>query len=265
MKIIIFTPQGHPQANFILKRFLEQNSKHVSAIFESTRILPKRSNLGALYRYFKVSGFQYVFPQAIKRLKFRLLTKIFHTLKLGNPSSEYFSYQRIAPKIPVIQVWDVNDPKVIGRIKRYKPDLFLSVFFNQIFKTDILKIPHLGTVNLHPAYLPNYRGVSPTFWALANEEKETGVTLHTIDDEEIDAGRVVSQRKVKILPDDSETSLYRRCALAGVEMLQEMMDNLLRNKNFFKSLPKLKVKAGSYYSIPKKEAVEKFLNLGRKF
>lgn len=265
MNIMIFIAQGHPQANFILKKFLEQNSEHISAIFESTRLLPKRSNLGALYRYFKVASLQYVFPQAIKRLRFRLFTKIFDIFQLGNPNNEYFSYKRTTSKIPVIQVGDVNDPGVIERIRKYKSDLFISIFFNQIFKKDVLKIPRLGAVNFHPAYLPNYRGVSPTFWVLANEEKETGVTLHTIDDNKIDAGRVVSQRKIKILPDDSETSLYRRCALESIEMLQEMMNNLHRNKNFFNSLPKLNVKVGRYYSIPKKEAVEKFLKAGRKF
>lgn len=265
MNIIIFISGGHPQANLVLKRFLEQNSKHVSAIFESTRLLPKKSNPEALYQYFKVAGFWYVFPQIVKRLKFRIFTKFFDTLRLDYPTSEHFSYKRISPKVPVIPVWDVNDPRIIGRIKKYKPDLFISIFFNQIFKTDILKIPNLGVVNFHPAYLPTYRGVSPTFWVLANQEKETGVTLHTIDDTEIDAGRIISQRKIKILPSDSETSLYRRCVLAGIEMLQEMMDDLQHNKNFFDSLPKGKVKSGSYYSIPKKDAVEKFLKLGRKF
>lgn len=265
MNIIIFTSGGHPQANLVLKEFLERNSEHVSVIFESTRLLPKKSNLEALYMYFKVSGLQYVFPQVVKSLKFRMFTKIFDILGLDHTTSEYFSYKRIIPKVPVIQIWDVNDSRIIGRIKKYKPDLFISIFFNQIFKADILKIPSLGVVNFHPAYLPTYRGVSPTFWVLANKEKETGVTLHTIDNKEIDMGRIISQRKIKILPDDSETSLYRRCALQGIEMLQEMMDNLHYNKDFFNSLPKGKVKFGSYYSIPKKEAVEKFLKLGRKF
>ena len=54
-------------------------------------------------------------------------------------------------------------------------------------------------------------------------------------------------------------------ALKGVEMLQEMIDNLDHNKNFLNSLPRGKFKFGSYYSIPKKEAVEKFLKMGRKF
>jgi len=120
MNIIIFTPQGHPQANFVLKRFLEQNSKYVSAIIESTRLLPNRSNFKALYRYIKISGLKYVIPQVYKRFVFRLLTKLFDILQLGDLNNEYFSYKRIIPRIPIIQISDINNPSVIKKIKEYK-------------------------------------------------------------------------------------------------------------------------------------------------
>ena len=44
----------------------------------------------------------------------------------------------------------------------------------------MLDIPPLGTLNLHTALLPKYRGLMPSFWVLKNEEKETGVSVFLI-------------------------------------------------------------------------------------
>ena len=63
-------------------------------------------------------------------------------------------------------------------------------------------------MNVHSALLPSYRGMLPTFWAMVNEERETGVTVHCMS-EGIDGGAIILQRTVPIGRD--ETLCCRSC------------------------------------------------------
>ncbi len=92
------------------------------------------------------------------------------------------------------------------------------LFFNQILKEPIRQIPTLGCINLHPSYLPAYRGFSPFFCVLDNNEDQSGVSLHYVT-EKVDMGAIIRQAGVPIYPSDSFFSLYRRCAKAGAGLL----------------------------------------------
>ena len=65
----------------------------------------------------------------------------------------------------------------------------------------VFGLPGQGVIVFHDSLLPKYRGFAPTFWAVINGEKETGVTAFFIDDD-IDTGDIISQQKVRILKDD---------------------------------------------------------------
>ena len=62
-------------------------------------------------------------------------------------------------------------------------DLVISINASQKFKSEILALPRLGCINVHGALLPRYRGRLPSFWVLANGEKETGTTVHFMNEE----------------------------------------------------------------------------------
>ena len=59
-------------------------------------------------------------------------------------------------------------------------------------------VPKHGVLNLHSGRLPDYKGVMATFWALLNDEKEIGTTLHYIDDCGIDTGRVITTTSMTV-------------------------------------------------------------------
>jgi phosphoribosylglycinamide formyltransferase-1 len=80
-------------------------------------------------------------------------------------------------------------------------------------------------INLHPALLPKYGGVG--MWGhyvheavLANHEKESGCTVHLVN-EVCDGGQILLQKKVPVLPDDTPDSLYARIAPHEHEALLE--------------------------------------------
>jgi len=144
-----------------------------------------------------------------------------------------------------------------------KPDLFVSVFFNQIFKEPLLAVAKKDTINLHPAYLPKYRGISPTFWVLANGEAFGGVSVHRIPNASIDAGSILAQVKVPIVTSDTEFSLYRRCVATGIPILKHVLAAYAKNLRL-RGKPNNNA-VSSYYSLPTKKDVARFLKRGRKF
>ena len=66
------------------------------------------------------------------------------------------------PKIKLDK--SINHPESIDKIKRFEPDLMVSILGNEIFKKPVIEIASGGCLNLHTSLLPKYRGIMPTFW-----------------------------------------------------------------------------------------------------
>ena len=76
-------------------------------------------------------------------------------------------------EIPIITLDEpINNENSVGKIKKYNPDLLVSILGNQIFKSPVLNLAPKGCINLHTALLPKYRGLMPTFWVMKNNEKK---------------------------------------------------------------------------------------------
>lgn len=112
-------------------------------------------------------------------------------------------------------------------IKNLDPDLIIVSTYNQLIPQTIIDLPKYGVVNFHPSLLPKYRGPTPTYSVLANGELETGVTAHFIESEQFDRGRIVLQKKIAILPDETDGLLRKRLGVLVGSMLDEAI-NLIR-------------------------------------
>jgi methionyl-tRNA formyltransferase len=82
----------------------------------------------------------------------------------------------------------------------YDLDLMLVFGFNWRLPREVLRLPKLGVLNIHPSALPKYRGPSPVLWAIRNGDASIGVTVHRMN-EEIDSGPILAQAKAIALPD----------------------------------------------------------------
>ena len=121
-------------------------------------------------------------------------------------------------------------------------DVALVMAYGHILKDDFIATPRLGTLNLHTAILPKYRGASPIQTAIANGEKETGVTLmHVV--RKLDAGPVADVERVPIQKLDTAIDVETKLAAACVPLLA-------------RAWPKLR--AGSLAVIPQEEAQATF-------
>lgn len=109
----------------------------------------------------------------------------------------------------------INSEDFFQLAQKYSCDLFVSMSFNQIFKPRITNLPLLGTINCHAGKLPFYRGRNILNWALINDEKEFGITVHFID-EGIDTGDIILQNIYQISEEDTYKTLletaYIECA-----------------------------------------------------
>lgn len=99
-----------------------------------------------------------------------------------------------------------------------KPDLIITAAYGQILPPDTLNIPKYGALNVHGSLLPRYRGASPVAATILNGDKETGITIMKMSDN-LDAGPIVSQVKIKINPKETTESLYEKLTEAGAEEL----------------------------------------------
>lgn len=131
--------------------------------------------------------------------------------------------------IPCFIERNVNDDLFVSVLKEYSCDLFVSMSFNQIFGSSIRNIVPLGTVNCHAGRLPYYRGRNILNWALINDEKEFGITVHYVDDG-IDTGDVILQRCYPITDNDDYASLLTRSYIYCADVLLEVLDLFIRRQ-----------------------------------
>jgi methionyl-tRNA formyltransferase len=127
--------------------------------------------------------------------------------------------------VPVLQDADVHAADLAVRLWALAPDFLFSFTYRALLPRELLEIPRLGALNLHPSALPKYRGRSPINWVLVHGEAETGVTLHYMV-EKPDRGDVVAQRRFPIADDDTALSLHRRATAEARMLLRDIYPSL---------------------------------------
>lgn len=124
--------------------------------------------------------------------------------------------------LPVLQPPRLRAPEVIEQLRALRPDVIVTVAYGKIIPKELLELPPLGPVNLHPSLLPKYRGASPVEAAILAGETETGVTI-MYQSMELDAGDIILQRRVPIDPEDTARTLEEKLARAGAEALVDAL------------------------------------------
>jgi methionyl-tRNA formyltransferase len=101
-------------------------------------------------------------------------------------------------------------------------DLCVVAAYGKILPEWMLRLPRFGCVNVHASLLPKYRGAAPINWAIANGERETGVTIMQMD-AGMDTGDMLRKRAVEIGEDETAVELSARLALVGADLLSETL------------------------------------------
>lgn len=118
--------------------------------------------------------------------------------------------------------------ELLAVVKNFRPDLLISAGFDKIIKPQVIDlVPHC--VNIHFGLLPAYRGNFSIPWAILNNEKFIGVTLHKINSI-IDGGEIIVQQKIANDQNKSCRQLYLQACEVGVDLVAQFIDDLVARK-----------------------------------
>ncbi|MCF2599829.1 hypothetical protein I6E10_14230, partial [Phocaeicola barnesiae] len=148
--------------------------------------------------FFGEDAFSCVILQSLINTKYNIKVVV-------TPYYENYIYKRLEVicnqnKIKFIRTKAINSPEIENIIKSANPDLGVIAHFERLIKRTLIEIPTHGFINVHPSLLPYYRGMSPQHWPLINEEPESGITVHFVD-ETADTGDIILQRRFALNTD----------------------------------------------------------------
>ena len=129
-------------------------------------------------------------------------------------------------RLQTITPADPNAADTIARIRALQPDFLFSFYYRHMLQPQLLALARRGALNMHGSLLPKYRGRVPVNWAVINGETETGATLHYMT-EKPDAGDIVDQQAVPILPDDTALDVFHKVTAAAEIALARSLPALL--------------------------------------
>lgn len=144
---------------------------------------------------------------------------------------------------------DPASAELAQAVRDARPDVIFSFYYRHMLPPELLALAPLGAYNLHGSLLPKYRGRVPVNWAVLNGERETGATLHEMAAKP-DAGAILAQTAVPILPDDTAGQVFEKVTVAAEQTLWGVLPALLdgtavRHPN--------RLAQGSYYGGRKPE------------
>lgn len=126
--------------------------------------------------------------------------------------------------IPYITPPDAKSPELLAQVKAADPEFMFSFYYRHMLPASLLEVA--PAFNMHGSLLPEYRGRAPVNWAVLHGATETGATLHEMTVKP-DAGAIVSQMVVPILPDDTAFEVFGKVTVAAEQALWRVLPSLL--------------------------------------
>jgi methionyl-tRNA formyltransferase len=169
----------------------------------------------------------------------------------GRPSeARYLTFRQIAEELggPCEVLPHPNSPESLDRMRRFAPDLAISLRYGRVLREDFLAIPPLGVLNLHSGRLPHYRGILATLRALVAGDAILGPTLHWITDGTIDTGAIVRIAEVPVQPGRSLLDHILSVYPPGIDLLKDAIRRLALGEPL-PSTPQ-DPNEGNYYGFP---------------
>jgi len=137
-------------------------------------------------------------------------------------------------KIPteVFSKEELFEGKVLQKINTIEPDLIVLAGFLLKFPQDIIASYPNKIINIHPALLPKYGGkgmygMNVHRAIVENKEKETGITIHYVN-ENYDEGGVIFQKKVVVLGTDTADVIAEKIHDLEQRYFPEVISDLLK-------------------------------------
>ena len=256
MRILALVANENTYQPYVYENLLKHTDSEFMGIVLVPFITKQKSKfemLCFLFNLYDVTGF-------IKKSFQVMKNKFLDIIDLIIPLKYCYSLKSVAKKyhIPLYKTKNINSKESIELIKKLNPDLIISSQGHFVGKK-LRNIPKYGVINKHAGLLPKYRGIYPVFWAMLNDEKEIGVTIHLIN-EKIDDGDIIVQEKISIEPVDTFESLYKKVVKKTRKLFLKAID-LIKDGNHV-LLPN-NIRKATFFSYPDKDDIIKFRKTGK--
>ena len=132
-------------------------------------------------------------------------------------------------QVPVFQPDKASTSEFAEVLRGFSPDLFVVVSYGEIISEELLAIPRLMPINIHPSALPKYRGAAPLRTALLHGDKEIGVAIIEMI-KAMDAGAVVKYTTFEVGELDNHSLVEERMFEVAAKTLLACLDDFERGE-----------------------------------
>ncbi|MDC8759084.1 formyltransferase [Janthinobacterium fluminis] len=119
---------------------------------------------------------------------------------------------------------DARSAELLARVQAARPDFLFSFYYRHMLPAELLAVA--PAFNMHGSLLPQFRGRAPVNWAVLHGAGASGATLHEMTVKP-DAGAIVAQTAVPILPDDTAFEVFGKVTVAAEQTLWTVLPALL--------------------------------------
>tara|TARA_Y100000992_G_scaffold291938_1_gene248866 strand:- start:637 stop:1215 length:579 start_codon:yes stop_codon:yes gene_type:complete len=144
-----------------------------------------------------------------KSKKSPILIKLIISNSVNAKGLVYAKKYKIQKKIYNFKIKKSTEEKILILMKKKKIDLICLAGFMKILSKNFIRKFKKKIINIHPSLLPKYKGLDTHQRVLLNKEKYTGCSVHYVSSK-LDSGKIILQKKIKILKKDNATSLSKR-------------------------------------------------------
>ena len=99
--------------------------------------------------------------------------------------------------------------QILSVLKEHEIKMICLAGFMKILSQNFITKFKGKILNIHPSYLPKYKGLNTHQRALDNNEKYSGCTVHLVNSK-LDSGKIILQKKVKITKNETKDSLAKK-------------------------------------------------------
>lgn len=129
-----------------------------------------------------------------------------------------------AARVPFQSFVKVSEPAVETFLRDHAPDLLWVIGLSQLVPQQLIAIATHGAVGFHPTMLPQGRGRAPVAWTILLNRRAAANLFFLTD--EPDAGDILVQREVPVLPDDYSEDLIHRTNLVLAKAIVDLAPRL---------------------------------------
>ena len=191
--------------------------------------------------YYLVMNIIFAAASSFSEQTFTTLTKLEHKIVavLTQPDRRFGRglkktinpIKRLAQRfgLPVLEYESLDNPNAYRSIKELMPDLLLTMAYGTRIPKEILTIPRIDSINIHPSLLPLWRGASPIQSAILNGDRQTGVSIIRMVND-LDAGPIFLSHKTQIASHETAGLLSQRLAKLSAKLIEQHLDKILNKK-----------------------------------